>query len=518
MSVIKVPAPASSSFDEAWYLDAYPDVAAAVGSSDVPTAYAHWLTSGQFEGRLAPPGFIEAEVFNERDYLKANPDVAEAIRQGAYESGRQHFLDHGSEEGRSIGSPGVSDEEARGIGLFDEAWYLKRNPDIAMAVAKGTIASGYAHWVVDGRIEGRSAPPGYNESLTFDEEFYRRAYPQAVAELASERALTLRHHYDTVGRLRGYLPNAAAERPGNASPRCGLWLDQPNALDLIEGSWELGRISLEQAGLLHHWARYGYVILPRRLPADLVDAASRALHRAFDGTIDGVRFDCRALNAYHAVPWDPAVRTGAAMALDLHWLLPAVLDVVLAAPVRTFLELLFERKIMAARSVASLHGAHRPLQRDTPQIPFSLGQSAAAWIALEDVPPGAGEMTYYPASHKLPQHLYGGRYRTLWDAHRMLQREAVQEMRDDDSERLEELSRTEGLSARHFMAKKGDVMLWHPDLIHGELAPSSRDRRAGILTHYCPREVAPLSFERGTPAIRSFAGLASYATAVYREP
>ncbi len=518
MSVAKIPAPASASFDEAWYLDAYPDVAAVVGSHEVPTAYAHWLASGQFEGRQAPPGFLPAEVFDEQAYLQANPDVAEAMLRGVYRSGREHFQTYGSEEGRNLGPPAVSDEEARGVRLFDEAWYLKRNPDIAQAVANGTILSGYAHWVVDGRIEGRSAPPGYNESLTFDEAFYLRAYPQAAGEIAAERALTPRHHYDTIGRFRGYLPNDAAERPGEASPRCGLWFDQPDALDLIEGRWELGRLSPEQAELLHHWVRYGYVILPRRLPADLVDAASAALLGAFDGAADGVRFDCPELNAYHPVPWDPAVKTGAAMALDLHWLLPAVRELVLAAPVRAFLELLFERKIMAARSVASLHGAGRPLHRDTPQVPFSLGQSAAAWIALEDVPPGAGEITYFAASHKLPVHLYGGRYRTLWDAHRMLQREAIQDLQDDDSERLEELTRAEDLPARHFTARKGDVMLWHPDLVHGELAPGSRDRRAAILTHYCPREVAPLTFERGTPAIRSFAGLASYATAVYREP
>ena len=44
----------------------------------------------------------------------------------------------------------VSDEAG-----FDEAWYLRRYPDIARAVANGGCASGLAHYRAHGRGEGR---------------------------------------------------------------------------------------------------------------------------------------------------------------------------------------------------------------------------------------------------------------------------------------------------------------------------------------------------------------------------
>ena len=42
---------------------------------------------------------------------------------------------------------------------------------------------------------------------------------------------------------------------------------------------------------------------------------------------------------------------------------------------------------------------------------------AAAWIALEDVTPGSGELMYYRGSHRLPEYAFAGE-RKHWDAER----------------------------------------------------------------------------------------------------
>ncbi len=41
------------------------------------------------------------------------------------------------------------------VGSFDEGDYLARHPDVAAAVASGAVASGHAHYLRDGRREGR---------------------------------------------------------------------------------------------------------------------------------------------------------------------------------------------------------------------------------------------------------------------------------------------------------------------------------------------------------------------------
>ena len=516
MSLARALSPATASFDEDWYLAAYPDVADAVDQGAMASGYAHWVERGHAEDRIAPPGFFDGEAFDEAAYLRANPDVAAAILKGAYDSGRQHFLQDGSHEGRLLRPPATPEPEVERVASFDEDWYLSHNPDIAAAVASGVIRSGYLHWADNGRFEGRDAPPGFDIGLRFDEPFYLRSYPAAARDLAAQRALNARHHYESLGRFRGYLPNELAERPDAPARQSGAWLDAPNALDLIEGRLDLGQVTLAQAKLLAHWVHYGYVILPEPLPAALVDRAAAELRRAFDGGLTGARFACPALNPQHPVPWDPAVKQQPAEALDLHWLSPGLRDLVLAPPVLEMLELLFGRRAMAGQSSASLRGTAQEWRRDAPAVPFSMpGQSVGAWFALEDAPHGAGEPKLFPGSHTLPQRLVGGKYRTVHDAVRLLSRPAVRDDLQDDPDQIEQQCLDAGLSPITIRARKGDLMIWHPALVHGAL-PDDPDRMRGTATvHFCPGEIVPLGFERGTGSARTHKGIAWYASAVY---
>jgi len=136
-------------FDEAGYLARYPDVADAVASGGVPNALHHWTHHGQFEGRDIDPAAQVATAaiqqpgngaFDERAYLAANPDVADAIAKGTMDSAMGHWERHGQAEGR---------------GFFDEAAYLAANPDVADAVADGG-GSAEEHWNIYGINEGRS--------------------------------------------------------------------------------------------------------------------------------------------------------------------------------------------------------------------------------------------------------------------------------------------------------------------------------------------------------------------------
>lgn len=84
----------SSSFDEEFYLAAYPDVAAAVRNRNISSAYDHYRKFGRYEGRLPR--------FNEASYLSKNPDVADAVRRGKIRSGYQHWLRFGRYENRKV--------------------------------------------------------------------------------------------------------------------------------------------------------------------------------------------------------------------------------------------------------------------------------------------------------------------------------------------------------------------------------------------------------------------------------
>ena len=132
------------------------------------------------------------------------------------------------------------------------------------------------------------------ESGEFDARWYEAAYPAVRIDLARGRATDPWDHYQTLGRHRGYLPHRMSERPANPvthrSAFGGLWTDQSNALDLIEGKLALGWISDEEAAQLRRWIADGFVVLPKAAPDALVEPALRDLQRAFDGEVEGQQF------------------------------------------------------------------------------------------------------------------------------------------------------------------------------------------------------------------------------------
>jgi hypothetical protein len=88
--------------------------------------------------------------FNEAGYLRENPDVATAVGSGKVDDPRLHYVGFGYFEGRSGATPDV-----------DEAWYLRTYTDVADGVRSGQIASASEHFRVAGVIEGRSPSAVY---------------------------------------------------------------------------------------------------------------------------------------------------------------------------------------------------------------------------------------------------------------------------------------------------------------------------------------------------------------------
>lgn len=119
-------------------------------------------------------------LFNEAWYLRQNPDVAEAVRQG-YVTAREHFELFGNAEGRSA-SP-----------LFDPSEYLRNNPDVAQAVSQGNITA-WDHFELFGSAEGRSPTP------LFDANFYLQQNPDVAEAVARGEVASAVQHFLLYGQ------------------------------------------------------------------------------------------------------------------------------------------------------------------------------------------------------------------------------------------------------------------------------------------------------------------------------
>lgn len=126
------------SFNEAFYLENNPDVAAAIEAGIIPSAQFHFDNFGWQEGRNPNP------FFDVSYYLSENPDVAEAGVNPL-----EHFLAFGASEGRKPFAEFVSRNE------FDAETYLANNPDLEEAGITSPEDL-YAHFATFGFAEERS--------------------------------------------------------------------------------------------------------------------------------------------------------------------------------------------------------------------------------------------------------------------------------------------------------------------------------------------------------------------------
>jgi ABC-type amino acid transport substrate-binding protein len=120
------------------------------------------LTGEPLFSAAAMPSDLMA--FDENAYLEQNPGVAEAVARGSLASGYDHWVRFGLAEGRMPQIP------------FNESFYLDFNPDVAEAVADGDFASGLQHYLNFGAAEGRAPVGSATREGSFLQEVLDRGF------------------------------------------------------------------------------------------------------------------------------------------------------------------------------------------------------------------------------------------------------------------------------------------------------------------------------------------------------
>jgi ectoine hydroxylase len=115
---------------------------------------------------------------------------------------------------------------------------------------------------------------------------------------------------------------------------------------------------------------------------------------------------------------------------------------------------------------------------------YPLGYLIAAWIALEDVHDSNGPLFYYPGSHKLPFLLNSGF--NEGESFLTLGKNDYSDYEDV----IEKLVAKNDFKKVEFHARKGDVLIWHANLVHGG-APilDARATRKSMVVHYYAKDV-----------------------------
>ena len=260
----------------------------------------------------------------------------------------------------------------------------------------------------------------------------------------------------------------------------GLWTDRRDAHQILTERHQSGRYSDLEAEHLAHYIDHGYVILPGATDPALIDEYLEFFERSFHDPPARVTALCQGPR----LPLGPELYDRIAKVDCLHLFFSRAGELIFPPAVLEFLTDLYERPPVAFQTMSMRKGSEEPLHIDTGPLTLTEPMAlAASWVALEDVVPLSGEFEFVPGSHLLPETLhYGvakGHDDDMVEHHRVLTRTL-------------ELADERGLKTERFMAKKGDVLIWHADLLHGgaEIQDPTRTRKSFIV-HFMPLGVMP---------------------------
>lgn len=248
-----------------------------------------------------------------------------------------------------------------------------------------------------------------------------------------------------------------------AAAQAGLthWVDAPDAEARIAAKAADGTVSAVEAEQLRRFVRDGFVVLDAPLPEPMIERANAALDEAIAKEYQGYRYgDSTRLEQMH-----------------VHF--PAIRDIWLYPPVHRFLSLVFDAPSRPCQSLVYVFGSQQDAHQDTIHLtPFPAGLMCGVWIALEDVRPGSGELLVYPGSHRLPR-VY-------------MHQVGCAKVDGDWSEfgakvvgRWAELLRDSGIAPVPYLARRGQILVWHENLMHaGSVRRDPSLSRRSVVTHH----------------------------------
>ncbi len=144
------------------------------------------------------------------------------------------------------------------------------------------------------------------------------------------------------------------------------------------------------------------------------------------------------------------------------------------------LQALLNEKPVLFQSINFTHGSEQSSHSDSIHMTtYPLGGLIAVWIALEDITLENGPLHYFPRSHRLPYYLnsdYDNEGSFFFTGSK-----SYEEYEEMIRRKLNENS----MEKKIFLAKKGDALIWHANLVHGGEPHLDKSKtRKSMVFHY----------------------------------
>ncbi|SDR37764.1 Ectoine hydroxylase-related dioxygenase, phytanoyl-CoA dioxygenase (PhyH) family [Paraburkholderia fungorum] len=229
--------------------------------------------------------------------------------------------------------------------------------------------------------------------------------------------------------------------------------------------------------------RDGFAVLPSVFSSEEVDAVLASIRakveeRPLSIPVDVVEHGKRTVLGLIS---DDELRNGRVKINDLHLEMEEVRGLALDDRILPVLRDLLGFAPALEGSLYFEQGSAQPAHVDTLYLtPITHGHLIAIWVALEDAHEDAGQLEYYPGSHKIEQMRFStGSIASvpaeMGEWHAYMDRSVAEA----------------ALTKTRFSAKKGDVLIWHAHLLHGgsPINDKSKTRKSLVFHYYSEPDV-----------------------------
>ena len=260
------------------------------------------------------------------------------------------------------------------------------------------------------------------------------------------------------------------------------WLDRPDAEAALLADPRYADFDTETQAQLRQFVREGYLILKGFYTPTEVDTLNGEVDRLLDSGATGFNYTRKKIMDAHEE----------STLIDQHYFRNSRLT--------GLLEFIMGRPVVPFQTIQFLEGSEQRAHSDFIHMTTEpLGYLIASWTALEDTHEGNGPLFYYPGSHRLP-------YVTCLDYNAGNTRWRLGENSYKKYEDyMEALLEKHGLRKAFFYAQKGDVLVWHANLLHGgsPITQKGSTRRSMVSHYFCEGVICYHEISQ-RPALMSF--------------
>ncbi|MFY0644696.1 MAG: phytanoyl-CoA dioxygenase family protein [Bacteroidia bacterium] len=228
------------------------------------------------------------------------------------------------------------------------------------------------------------------------------------------------------------------------------------------------------------WSSKGYEIIPGVFSLEEIDNLNQLIEEHLEKGSLGFNYTGRKIHfAYEQIP--------------------QIRKMMVHPEIKDRLEHHMGDEIRPFQSINFHYGSEQQAHSDSIHMStYPEGGLIAAWIALDDIEEDNGPLFYYPGSHKAP-------YATNKDIGAstsfMLSKNPNKLYEEYVHRQLEQHEWQKEV----FYAKKGDVLIWHGNLLHGGMPHLNMNKtRRSLVIHYFRKEVICYHEISQRPAIMNY--------------